>query len=104
MKKSHYTELPPDRQAEYSLLLLAEVEHHKMGIEINYPLTQALQDALERLQLTDWVRLIDITSLHFIKGKIFRIFRIMPDAVAWMESIERPTEDERLAIHEQWLG
>jgi hypothetical protein len=99
-----YNQLSFAEQAEYYVLSFAEHENHKMGIEIGCPLQAALQEALERLQIRDWIRLIDVSPIAALRGKILRIFRVMPDAVRWMEGIERPSDEAREAMHQQWNG
>ena len=39
---------------------------------------------LERLQLRDWVKLIDVSLIANATG-VFRIFRIMPEALEWFK-------------------
>ena len=102
LHKRQYDELSDAEQAEYYLLSYAERDNYKMAIEVGCPLEEPLQTALERLQVRDWVRLIDVSPIAALRGKLLRIFRVMPDAVQWMESVRRPTDEEREAMHQQW--
>ena len=79
-----------DEHAEHALLSLMTSETHKFAIAVDYPLTQAQQDALERLQLRDWIRLIDVSSIACMPVTafpvaVFRVFHVMPEAVRWFE-------------------
>lgn len=99
-----YNQLSHAEQAEYYLLSFAELENHKMGIEVGCPLQVALQEALERMQMRDWVRLIDVSPIAALPGKLLRIFRVMPVGILWMEGIERPVDEEREVMHQQWIN
>lgn len=72
-----------DEANEYAILSLMTPETKKFGIEIGQQLPEDKQAALERLQLRDWVRLIDVSPVAAMPGKIFRIFLVMPVAVEW---------------------
>lgn len=72
-----------DEANEYAILSLMTADTKKFCIEVAQPLSQQQQDALERLQLRDWIRLIDISPIGSMPGKIFRVFRVMPVAVEW---------------------
>ena len=79
-----------DEQAEHVLLSLMTSDTHKFAIALNYPLSEAQQFALERLQLRDWVRLIDVSSIACtpvtaFPVAVFRVFRVMPEAVQWFK-------------------
>ncbi len=97
-----YNQLSREEQAEYYLLLFAELENHKMSIEVGCPLQVSLQQALERMQMRDWIRLIDVSPIAALPGKLLRIFRVMPVGILWMDGIERPIDEEREAMHQQW--
>jgi len=68
---------------EYAILSLMTADTKKFVVEIGQALSQPQQDALERLMLRDWIRLIDISPIGSMPGKIFRVFRVMPVAVEW---------------------
>lgn len=80
--------LTEDERAEKEILDLMTPDTKKFGIEIGYKLTQSQQDALERLQLRDWIRLIDISPVTAGGWMPLRVFRVMPDAVAWHQAQE----------------
>ena len=71
---------------ELELLRLMTKDTHKFALEVNYHLTPKQQAALERLMLRDWIRLIDVNSIAQYPRTLFRVFRVMPEAVAWYES------------------
>ena len=73
---------------ELELLRLMTKDTHKFALPINYPLTPGQQAALERLMLRDWIRLIDISRIanSDYPSTLCRVFRVMPEAVAWYES------------------
>jgi len=72
---------------EFKILKLMRLDTHKFGIEVGYPFEQADQEALERLQLRGWIRLIDLSPVHFDGDKILRIFMVTPEAVQWCEKV-----------------
>ena len=74
---------PEEEDAERELLSLMTRDTHKFAIAVDFQLTQAQQHALERLQLRDWIRLIDVSVISVSYGKIVRVFRVMPEAVRW---------------------
>ena len=74
-----------DEDAEYMILQLMTPDTKKFAIAIDYPLDEARQQALERLQLRGWVRLIDVSSSAVSGFNLMRIFHVMPEAVAWFE-------------------
>ena len=69
--------------AEYRILAMMTEDTHKFAIQVGYPLDEAQQAALERLLLRDWVRLIDVTPVAIAPDRTVRVFRVMPEAVAW---------------------
>ena len=77
-------------EAEMSLLSLMTADTHKFAligcnskISLGYVLDDQRQHALERLMLKDWVRLIDVEPISIYPDHMLRIFRVMPEAVAW---------------------
>jgi len=68
---------------EYEILSLMTADTKKFIVEIGQALSQPQQEALERLQLRDWIRLIDVSPVANIPGRMFRVFRVMPVAVEW---------------------
>jgi hypothetical protein len=74
-----------DEKAEFEILSLMTPDTHKFAIGI-LPFPAHIQFALERLQLRDWIRLIDISPVSATEKPILcRIFRAMPEAIAWHE-------------------
>lgn len=74
-----------DEEIEHTLLALMTPDTKKLAIEYGYQFDDRAQLALERLQLRDWIRLIDISPVHAAPGRVMRVFRVMPEAVAWFE-------------------
>jgi len=75
-----------DEAAEFDLLALMTHDTRKFAISVGYPVL-SVQQALERLQLRDWVRLVDVTTIAATEGKaLMRVFRVMPAAVKWHRS------------------
>lgn len=74
-----------DEDAEYEILRLMTPDTKKFGIAIGYVFDLQRQQALERLMLRNWIRLIDVTTTRVSQGQVMRIFRVMPEAVAWFE-------------------
>lgn len=72
-----------EERAEYKVLALMTPDTHKFAIQVNYPLSEEKQQALERLQLRDWIRLIDVADVSAFPGVLMRIFLVMPQAVTW---------------------
>lgn len=71
-------------EAEYRVLTLMSVDH-KFAIGVAFPLPTDQAQALDRLQMCDWVRLIDVGPIAVDPGRIYRIFRVMPYALKWYE-------------------
>jgi hypothetical protein len=77
-----YAEAQRQERAEYEILSLMTPDTRKFAIQVGYPLDEDEQNALERLMLRDWIRLIDIGPVAAHPG-VMRIFRVMPEAVNW---------------------
>lgn len=60
-------------EAEIAQLLDLANERGKFAIGLNAHLTQDEQNALEELQLTGRIRLIDVTPITYLPG-IYRVF------------------------------
>lgn len=73
--------MTPDQEAEFDLLKLA-TEHGKFALGVTYAVERT-QLALERLQLRDWVRLIDIAFIGAGQGQLCRVFLAQPAAMTW---------------------
>jgi hypothetical protein len=71
-----------EEQAEYELLKLAN-DKGKFAIPMAANMTDDHSDALERLQLREWIKLIDVSPLSIQTGKVFRVFMITPAARTW---------------------
>ncbi len=75
-----------DEADELALLRLMTPDTHKFAVAVGYPV-KSTNLALERLQLKDWVRLIDVTVIAATPGReLMRVFRVMPKAVKWVAS------------------
>lgn len=79
------TDVAPDAaRAEYAVLSLFSEDGHLFGATIGGSIMPAEnQQAFERLQLRDWIRLIDIKPMAGPGTVLIRLFMAMPDAVAW---------------------
>ncbi len=73
---------------EYDLLQLAN-EHGKFAIAVNYPLSRHQQQALERLQVRQWVQLIDVACTESSSGQLMRIFLVSSSAKLWKTTYEQ---------------
>jgi hypothetical protein len=73
-------------EGEFNILSLMTSETRKFVAPLGVTFAQEQQDALERLMLRDWIRLIDISYAPNAGPGMFRVFRVMPEAVAWYES------------------
>jgi hypothetical protein len=71
---------------EFRILALMTAETRKFVAPLGMAFAQEQQDALERLMLRDWIRLIDISYAPTAGPGMFRVFRVMPEAIAWYES------------------
>lgn len=75
-----------DELCEMRVLSSMTRDTRKFAIEIGYRFRgNNEQFALERLQLRDWIRLIDVSPVAELPGRIMRVFRVMPEAVEWYE-------------------
>lgn len=76
-----------DERDEYSVLKVMTDDTHKFAVPIGLGvLSPEMQRALERLQLREWVRLIDVSFIMdsgMQPGTLFRIFKVMPEALTW---------------------
>lgn len=72
-----------DESDEATILSLAN-ENGKFAVPLRATLNDREALALERLQLRDWIRLIDVTPIAATAGAVVRVFRIMPDAQSWL--------------------
>lgn len=79
---------------ELRVLSKMTTDTHKIGIELGLVPIQPLQEALERLQLRDAIRLIDVCPVFCAPGKLMRVFKVMPDAVNWYEKARAEIEAE----------
>lgn len=71
-----------DQIAERNFLRLAS-ERGKFAISVTANMSQAAHDALERLQLRDWIRLIDVSPIATQPG-LYRIFMLCPPALVFL--------------------
>ena len=78
--------MTPDELAEYEVLKLAN-ENGKFAVEYGAGLSGQQQiDALERMQLRREVILIDMSPLAAYPGKVFRVFLVTPEKLAWFRA------------------
>jgi hypothetical protein len=76
---------PEEEQEELKLLRLAS-ERGKFAIAVGYPSPQEQQDALERLQEREWIRLIDVSTINVDdKLRLYRVFLLSKDALAFLK-------------------
>lgn len=84
--------MTPEQEAERDILSLAS-EKWKFGLGLTVDLDAKFgagrQEAFERLQEREWIRLIDVSFVATMgaQGQAIRIFLIMPPAREWMKSI-----------------
>lgn len=84
------TEPPEFAATVFELLKLPSIgETGKFAVAVLYEAPYDQQKALEWCQLNDWIRLIDITPLKHGNGGVYRIFRVMPAALAYKAHLER---------------
>ena len=69
-------------QDEFDVLSFMTDDTRKFCIRVGERLSHQQQTALERLMLRDWIRLIDVSDIAAAPG-LFRVFRVMPEAVEW---------------------
>lgn len=80
--------MTPEECEEYRFLMMMTKETHKFAISVQVVLEPDRQHALERLQLKDWIRLIDVSMVAASHGQVMRVFKVMPEAVAWYENVK----------------
>jgi hypothetical protein len=71
-----------DQRAERKLLRLAS-EKGKFVVSITAAMTEETQGALERLQLREWIRLIDVTPIG-PKPRLYRVFLLTKPALEFL--------------------
>lgn len=70
---------------EERILGLANQEYGKFAIDLNYPLTVGMSNALAKLACHDWVRLIDFTAGIAAAGNTYcRVFALTGIAYDWV--------------------
>ena len=77
--------MTPEETKEREILSLAN-EIGKLAVEVDYTDSKdpiGFQDALERLMIRGWIRLIDVGSIRYAPDRMFRIFLASPEAVEW---------------------
>lgn len=81
-----------DESAEAEILAIMN-DKGKFVVPIDAGLDQQQQDALERLMLRDWIRLIDVSpasqAAPHSPFQLYRVFRVMPVAVSWFKKFTR---------------
>jgi hypothetical protein len=78
-----------EKAAEASILKLRTDETQKFVVPLGMNCQQDVQDALERLMLRDWIRLIDVALIPHLGPHVFRVFRVMPEAEFWLIEWEK---------------
>lgn len=76
---------------EFDVLSFMTPDTKKFVIPLGAVPDQGHQDALERLMMRDWIRLIDVSPAPTSGRGLYRIFRVMPEAVEWFNSFSRET-------------
>lgn len=71
-----------DAAAQAEVLKLATVETRVFGIQLGAVLPRPNQQALERMQRSGWVRLIDVSTIAEAEG-VFRLFQASEEAMTW---------------------
>ena len=77
--------LTDDQQAELTILKLSTADTHKFVVGLASPREPRLRFALERLQIRDWIRLIDVDVVSAHPGKLFRVFMLTEPAILWLD-------------------
>lgn len=73
-------------KARYEVLKLAN-ENGKFAVQLGTPFRQEAQIlAFEEMQITGWVRLIDVTPIAEYPDRLFRVFLASPEAMAWFRA------------------
>ena len=72
-----------DTEAELAILSHMTPGTKKFAVAVGFVFDERHQHAFERLMLRDWIRLIDVAVTLESRGQPMRIFRVMPEAVAW---------------------
>lgn len=78
-----------EREAEAAILRIKSADTQKFAVPLLGVMEQSQQDALERLMLRDWIRLIDISALPTVGLGLYRVFRVMPEAEFWLLEWEK---------------
>lgn len=99
--------------AEFRLLELMTPDTHKFAIQVDFPdLEPELQLALERLQIREWVRLIDVAPVAAAGGRVCRVFMVTDAGLRWYFGvhllIDKDKDDDgihyRGTEHPNWKG
>lgn len=77
--------MSPDEQAELDVLKMA-TENGKLALQIGANFGQAKQAALQRLQLRQWLTLIDVSPIAEHPDRLFRIFLASESALSWLRA------------------
>lgn len=75
-----------EEEAERDILALAN-ERGKFALGVGVSLKDPQQEALERLQEREWIRLIDVTPVAHSRGQPVRIFILTKAAHDWLRTI-----------------
>jgi hypothetical protein len=74
-----------EQEAELKMLGYAS-EKGKFALSVTAKLSKDEQEALERLQLREWIKLIDIAPLFTGEGfRLVRVFMLTAPALAWLK-------------------
>jgi hypothetical protein len=69
--------------AQAAVLSMATPETRVFAIELGARMGPDKQFALERMQRNGWVRLIDLSPITEVPGRVFRLFQASEEAMTW---------------------
>lgn len=70
------------------LQILRAGSYHPTNMQVSFStelLEEPYQSAFERLRDRGWLVLVDIMTLPNRPGKIYRVFRVSPACLSWLE-------------------
>lgn len=74
-----------EEMSRYAVLKLAN-ENGKFALEVGSVLRAQVQIEFEQMLISGWVRLIDVTPIAEYPKRLFRVFIVSADAMAWFRS------------------
>lgn len=72
-------------KAQCEVLKLAN-ERGKFALQIGSVFPEAVQFVFEQMQVTGWIRLLDVSPIAEYPDRLFRVFVASPIAMAWFHS------------------